>query len=66
MEAAPQLHAVVSTWLSCMELPIQQLFFGICADPRLILFKVDTNDVYAHFFIPNDTYLAVNDAYSEW
>ena len=29
--AAPGLHAVASTWSSCVELPIQRLFLGISA-----------------------------------
>ena len=32
--AAPQLHAVASTWLSCVELPIQRLFLGTLSISR--------------------------------
>ena len=35
--AAPQLHAVASTWSSCVELPIQRMFLGMCADINLIV-----------------------------
>ena len=65
-QAAPQLHAVASTWSLCIELPIQRLFLGICAQSGLTIYGGDATDAYAHSPAPNDTYLALNDAYSEW
>ena len=62
----PQLHAVASTWSSCVELPVQRLFLGICADAGLTIYCSDATDAYAHSPAPNDTYLQVDDAYAEW
>ena len=47
-KAAPQLHAEASTWLSCVELPIQQIFLGIAADLGLTVYGSDATDAYAH------------------
>ena len=65
-KAVPQLHAVASTWSSCVELPVQRLFMGLCADMGLTIYGGDATDAYAHSPAPNDTYLAINDAYTEW
>ena len=66
-KAVPQLHAVASTWSSCVELPIQWLFLGICANTGLTInYGGDTTDAYAHSPAPNNTYLQVDDAYVEW
>ena len=65
-KAAPQLHAVASTWSSCVELPVQRIFLGIAADLNLTIYGGDATDAYAHSPAPNDTYLAIDDAYSEW
>ena len=60
------MHAVASTWSLCVELPIQQLFLGICANTGLIIYSGDATDAYAHSPAPNNTYLQVDDAYTEW
>ena len=65
-KAAPQLHAVVSTWSSCVELLVQRLFLGICANAGLAIYGGDKTDAYAHSPAPNDTYLQVDDVYAEW
>ena len=65
-KAVPQLHAVASTWSSCVELPVQRLFMGLCADMGLTIYGSDVTDAYAHSPAPNDTYLAVDDAYADW
>ena len=65
-QAAPQLHAVASTWSSCVELPVQRVFLGIAADLGLIVFGGDATDAYAHSPAPNVTYLAINDTYADW
>lgn len=64
--AAPQLHAVASTWSSCVVLPIQRLFLGMCNNLGLIIYGGDATDAYPHSPAPNDTYLAVDEAYSDW
>ena len=65
--AAPQLHAMASTWSSCVELPVQRLFLGIAAANNLRIYSSDIRDAYAHSEKPIvDTYLAIDDAYSDW
>ena len=65
-KAAPQLHAVASTWSSCVELPVQRVFLGIAADLGLTVYGGDATDAYAHSPAPSDTYLAIDDAYADW
>ena len=64
-KAIPQLHAVASTWSLCVELPIHQIFLGICANAGLTIYGGDATDAYAHSLAPNDTYLQVDNAYVE-
>ena len=65
--SAPQLHAVASTWSSCVELPIQRLFLALCAKHGLSIYGADVTDAYAHSPAPDTaTYLTIDDAYSEW
>ena len=63
---APQLHAVASTWSSCVELLIQRLFLGMCAHSGLTIYGGDATDTYTHSPALNDTYLSVDYAYAEW
>ena len=63
--ATPQLHAVASTWSSCVELPIQRLSLGMCADSGLTIYGGDATDAYAHSPSPINTYLAVDNAYAD-
>ena len=63
--AAPQLHAVTSTWSSSVELPVQRLFLGIAADLGLTIFGGDATDAYAHLPTPSETYLVINDDYPD-
>ena len=39
---------------------------GICADLGLTVFGGDATDAYTRYPAPNNTYLAVDDAYAEW
>ena len=39
---------------------------GICTDTGLKIYGGDATDAYAHSPAPNDTYLAIDDAYFEW
>ena len=63
--ATPQLHTVASTWSSYDKLPVQRIFLGIAADLGLTVYGGDATDVYAHSPAPNDTYLAIDDAYAD-
>ena len=65
-KAAPQLHAVASTWSSYEELPVQRVFLGIAANLGLTIFGSDATDAYADSSAPNDTYLAIDDTYADW
>ena len=57
---APLLHAMVSTWSSCVELPIQQLFIGLSAQKGLCMYGGDARDAYAHAPAPEMmTYLTI-------
>ena len=64
-KAAPQLHAVASTWLSCIELFEQSMFLAINADINLPVIGADCIDAYAHADAPSDKYLTVDEAYSD-
>ena len=65
-KACPELHEVASTWSSCVELPIQRLFLGICAHQNLAIYGADAQDAYAHEEADGNTYLAIDDAYADW
>jgi hypothetical protein len=65
--AAPLLHAVASTYSSCVEQPIQRLFFALAAQQDLQVYGGDAVDAYAHSPPPeNECYVSVDDAYIEW
>lgn len=49
-----------------MEIPVQRLFHGIAADLGLTIVGGDSTDAYTHSPTPSETYLAINDAYSDW
>ena len=65
--AAPILHALALTYSSCIEHPIQRLFFSLASQFNKFVYGGDAKDAYAHF--PGShikTYMAINDAYAEW
>ena len=62
----PQLHDVASTWSSCVSLPIQRLFLGICANLGLVIYGGNMTDAYAHSSAPSATFLSINEAYTDW
>ena len=58
---------MVSTWSSCVELPIQRLFIGLCAQKGLCMYSGDACDAYAHAPAPEMMkHLMIDDAYLEW
>ena len=60
--SAPQLHAIVSTWSSCTELPVQKIFLRIAIDLVLNINGRDATDAYLHSPAADiDTYLMVDD-----
>ena len=65
--AAPLLHELALTYSSCVEHPIQRLFFAIAANLNLKVYGGDAKDAFAHSPGPDmNTYLAIDDAYAEW
>ena len=49
----------------CVELPVQQLFLGICANTGLTIYGGDATNAYRHSPTPNNTYLHVDNAYAK-
>ena len=65
--AAPLLHELALTYSSCIEHPVQRLFFAIAANLNLKVYGGDAKDAFTHSPGPElATYLAIDDAYSEW
>ena len=64
-KAVLQLHAVASTWSSCVEL-VQQLFMNLYVNMDLTIYSANATDACAPLPAPNNTYLAIDYAYAEW
>ena len=65
--AAPLLHAMVSTWSSCVDLPIQRLFIALVSQKGLCMYRSDARDAYGHAPAPEMmTHLTIDDTYFEW
>ena len=61
------LHALASTYSSCVEHPIQRLFFAIAAELNLRIYGGDAKDAYAHSPGPEvPTFVSIDDQYSDW
>ena len=55
------------TYSSCVEHPIQQLFFAISAQLNLKIYGGDAKDAFAHYPGPDvPTYMSIDDAYAKW
>lgn len=66
-QAAPILHALAMTYSSCVEHPIQRLFFAISAQLNLKIYGGDAKDAFAHSPGPAvPTYMSIDDAFSKW
>ena len=56
------LYALAFTYSSCVEHPIQRLFFAIAAGVNLRIYGGDVKDTYAHLPGPRiPTYVSIND-----
>jgi hypothetical protein len=65
--AAPMLHQVASTYASCVEQPVQRLFFALAAANDMKVYGGDATDAFAHSPPPSvPTYVSIDDAYAEW
>ena len=64
---APMLHAIASTYSSCVEQPVQCMFFALVAQLGYKVFGGDATDAFAHSPPPDRlTYVAIDDSYAEW
>ena len=65
--AAPLLHAIAMTYSSCVEHPIQRLFFALAAHLNLKVYGGDAKDAYGHSPGPEtSTYVTIDDQYADW
>lgn len=65
--AAPALHKFVQTYSSCVEQPVQRLFFAIAAEMSYQVYGGDAKDAYAHSPPPDrPTFVEIDDAYADW
>jgi hypothetical protein len=65
--AAPLLHKVASTYSSCVEQPVQRLFFALAALLNYNVYGGDATDAFAHSPPPDTpTFVHIDDAYAEW
>ena len=63
---APLLHELALTYSTCVEHPIQRLFFAIEANLNL-KYRDDAKDAFAYSPGPKmNKHLAIDDAYAEW
>ena len=65
--AAPVLHGIASTYSSCVEQPVQRLFFALSAQMGHKVCGGDAQDAYAHSPPPETpTFVSIDDACAEW
>jgi hypothetical protein len=65
--AAPVLHGIASTYSSCVEQPVQRMFFALAAQMNYKVYGADATDAYAHSPPPETpTFVSIDDAYAEW
>ena len=58
---------MVSTWSSCVELPMHRLFVALAVQKGLCMYGGDACDAYAHAPAPKKmTHLTIDDAYFKW
>ena len=65
--SAPALKGAASTYSSCVEQPVQRMFFALAASMGHKACGGDTVDACAHSPPPdNPTFVSIDDAYYEW
>jgi len=65
--SVPLLHGVASTCLSCVEQPVQRLFFALAARENYKVYGDDAQDAYACSPPPETpTFVSINNAYVDW
>ena len=65
--AAPLLHKFGKTYSSCVEQPVQRMFFALAAQLDYRVYGGDAKDAYAHSPAPTiPCYAAIDDQYIDW
>jgi hypothetical protein len=65
--AVPDLHAILDTYSSCIEMPIFRLQCALAAAQNQLMFAGDAQDAYAHSPGPSTPcYLRIDDAFADW
>ena len=65
--AAPALHGIASTYSSCVEQPVQHMFFALSAYLGYRVYGSDDTDAYAHSPPPkHPTFVSIDDAFADW
>jgi len=61
------LHGIALTYSSCVEQPVQQLFFALATRENYRVYGGDAQDAYAHSLPPETpTFVSIDDAYADW
>ena len=65
--AAPILHAIATTYSSCVDQAVQRLFFALAAHENYKVYGGDAQDAYAHSPSPETpTFVKIDDQYADW
>jgi len=65
--SVPLLHSIASTCSSCVEQPVQRLFFALAARENYRVYGGDAQDACAHSPPPETpTFVSIDDAYEDW
>jgi len=65
--SAPLLHGIASTYSSCVEQPVHQLFFALTARENYQVYGGDAQDACAHSPPPETpAFVSIDDAYADW
>ena len=63
----PLLHGVASTYSSCVEQPVQRLFFALTARKNYKVYGGDAQDAHTHSPPPETPiFVSIDDAYTDW
>jgi len=65
--SAPLLHGIASTHSSCVEQPVQRLFFALAARENCRVYGGDAQDAHAHSPLPETPkFVSIDDAHADW
>jgi len=65
--SAPLLHSIALTNSSCVEQPVQRLFFALATRENYRVYGGDAQDAYAHSPPPETpTFVSIDDACADW